>query len=109
MRSTFSKLKNKVLPGIGAAAVALATPVSAWAVQIKDNLNPEEIGGKLLDILFIVATVLGGGLIIWGAIQFGMSIAQENPDQRSRALLQVIAGAIVVSIQWVLKALGVIA
>ena len=109
MRSTFSNLKNKLLPGLITAVAAIATPTSAWAVQIKDNLNPEDIGGKLLDILFIVSTILGGGLIIWGAIQFGISISQENPDQRSRALLQVIAGAIVVSIQWVLKALGVIA
>lgn len=108
MKAVFSKLKDKVMPGIMAASVALAVPTSAMAVTIKDNLDAEQVVGNILDYLLMAGQLVGGGVLIYAFISFGLSIAQENPDQRSRAIMFIVAGAMLVGIKPILKAIGVI-
>lgn len=110
MKSTLiSKIKEKIMPGIVAASAAIAVPTSAMAVTIKDNLDAEKVVGNILDYLLTAGQLVGGGVLIYAFISFGLSIAQENPDQRSRAIMFVVAGAMLVGIKPILKAIGVIA
>ncbi len=111
MKKVFSNIKKRIVPVACAAATALSVPVTAMAdgVKIKDNLNPETVVGNILDYLLIAGQLVGGGVLIYAFISFGLSIAQENPDQRSRAIMFVVAGAMLVGIRPILKAIGVIA
>ncbi len=109
MLSFVSKFKEKVLPGVVAASTALAIPTSAMAVTIKDNLDAKNIVGSILDYLLMAGQLVGGGVLIYAFISFGLSIAQDNPDQRSRAIMFIVAGAMLVGIKPILKAIGVIA
>lgn len=108
MRLFFSKIKKKVMPGLVAASAALATATPAWAVTVKSNLNATTVVGKILDWLLTAGQLVGGGVLIYAFISFGLSIAQENPDQRSRAIMFVVAGAFLVGIKPILVAVGVI-
>lgn len=101
-------LKKKLFPCVATAAAALMVPVSAMAVNIKDNLDAEVVVGKILDYLLTAGQLVGGGVLIYAFISFGLSIAQENPDQRSRAIMFIVAGAMLVGIKPILKAIGVI-
>ncbi len=109
MKSFVSKIKQKFMPGVVAASAVLAAPVSAMAVTIKNNLDAVDVVGKILDYLLTAGQLVGGGVLIYAFISFGLSIAQENPDQRSRAIMFVVAGAFLVGIKPILKAIGVIA
>lgn len=109
MKTFASKIKQKLMPGVMAAATALAVPTSAMAVTIKNNLDAVDVVGKILDYLLTAGQLVGGGVLIYAFISFGLSIAQENPDQRSRAIMFVVAGAMLVGIKPILKAIGVIA
>lgn len=108
MRNFFRKYKNRFLAAVAAASVAMATPVSAYAVTIAENLDAETVVGKILDYLLTAAQLVGGGVLIYAFISFGLSIAQENPDQRSRAIMFIVAGAMLVGIKPILTAIGVI-
>lgn len=101
--------KKKLLPGLLSAATVLSVPVSALAVTIKDDLDAENVVGNILDWLLLAGQLVGGGVIIYAIISFALSIAQENPDQRARAIMFVVAGAMLVGIKPILKAIGVIA
>lgn len=101
-------LKKKLFPCVTTAAAALMVPISAMAVTIKDNLDAEDVVGKILDYLLTAGQLVGGGVLIYAFISFGLSIAQENPDQRSRAIMFIVAGAMLVGIKPILKAIGVI-
>lgn len=109
MHAFFRKFNNRIKAGMVAASVAMAMPISAHAVTIKDNLDPEAVVGKILDYLLMAAQLVGGGVLIYAFISFALSIAQENPDQRSRAIMFIVAGAMLVGIKPILKAIGVIA
>lgn len=102
-------LKTKFLPGAASMLVALSVPMSAMAAQIKDDLNVETVFGNLLDWLFLIFQLVGAGAIVFAIASFSMAVAQENPDQRFRALLFFAAGLLLVCIKYVLKAIGVIA
>lgn len=101
-------IKNKLLPGVVSAGAALTVPMSALAVDIKDDLEAETVVGNILDYLLLAGQLVGGGVLIYAFISFGLSIAQENPDQRSRAIMFIVAGAFLVGIKPILKAIGVI-
>lgn len=106
---SLKKLKRRIAVGVSAACAAIAMPVSASAVTIKDNLEAETVVGNILDYLLTAAQLVGGGVLIYAFISFALSIAQENPDQRSRAIMFIVAGAMLVGIKPILKAIGVIA
>ena len=108
MGTKLVKLKKKIAPVIGAATIALATPVPALAVTIKSDLNPENVVGKILDYLLTAGQLVGGGVIIFAGITFALSISQENPDQQSRAIKFFVAGAFLVGLKAILKGIGVI-
>lgn len=109
MKKILSTFKAKIFPGVLSAAAALAIPMSAYGVTIKDNLDAENVVGNILDWLLLAGQLVGGGVLIYAIISFALSIAQENPDQRSRAIMFVVAGAMLVGIKPILKAIGVIA
>ena len=109
MKKSVSVLKAKVVPAMATAVTALAAPVMTYGVEIKDNLDAETVVGNILDYLLTAGQLVGGGVLIYAFISFGLSIAQENPDQRSRAIMFIVAGAMLVGIKPILKAIGVIA
>lgn len=109
MKKILSVLKEKVVPSVATAVTALAAPVMTYGVTIKENLDAETVVGNILDYLLTAGQLVGGGVLIYAFISFGLSIAQENPDQRSRAIMFVVAGAMLVGIKPILKAIGVIA
>lgn len=108
MRSFLNKAKCRIAAAVTVATLAVGLPASAHAVSVADNLNAKDIVGKILDYLLLAGQLAGGGVLIYAFITFGLSIAQENPDQRSRAILFIIAGAFLVGIKPILKTIGVI-
>ena len=109
MKEFLKKAKSRIAAGVSAASLAMVMPMSAQAVTIKDNLDAETVVGNILDYLLTAGQLVGGGVLIYAFISFGLSIAQENPDQRSRAIMFIVAGAMLVGIKPILKAVGVIA
>lgn len=119
MRKLLSKVKlSKVRRVIsGAVATALATaamPLAAFAEEMDavkfktDGLDISTIVGKLFGFLLLAGQLIGGGIFIYALISFGLSIAQENPDQRARAIMFAVAGVFLLCIRWVLQGLGVV-
>lgn len=108
MRKFFEKFKKYLMAGVATAGTVMATAAPAQAVTFKDNLQAENIVGSVLDYLLLAGQLVGGGILIYALISFALSIAQENPDQRSRAIMFIVAGAFLVSIKAILSALGVI-
>ena len=108
MRSLLERAKSQITKVVATAAMAAAMPVSVYAVKIKNDLDVTTVMGNVFDWLLLAGQLAGGGVMIYAMISFGLSIAQENPDQRSRAILFALAGAFLVGIKPILKAIGVI-
>lgn len=110
MKKLFMNIKKRIIPASLVASLG-AVPLSANAetVKVKDNLDATTVVGNILDYLLTAGQLVGAGVLIYAFISFALSISQENPDQRSRAIMFIVAGAMLVSIRPILKAIGVIA
>ena len=106
--------KNIQLKHVMAFALALMVMVSplltahAASVNFNQNANFEEIGKNLVNLVLQVAYVIGGGLVIWAGIDFGLSISNDNPDQRARAIKFLLGGLAIVALPSILRVLGVV-
>lgn len=107
-------VKNIQLKDVMAFAFALMIMVlplvSAEASSVKFNQNADftTIGNKIVDLVLKVAYVIGGGLVIWAGIDFGLSISNDNPDQRARAIKFLLGGLAIVALPSILRFLGVV-
>lgn len=98
-----------LLTVLGLVLTTLVVPVPVSAAPVIDGgMSIKDAIGDILDKLFTLAQYIGGGVLIYALITFGLSIAQENPDQRSRAVIYLVAGAMLVGIKMVLKTIGLI-
>ena len=116
MKKFWTKAKKKIYPALCAAAATVATlPMAVSAdtsvddITIKSDLDITGIFGKILGFILLAAQLVGGGILIWGIVQFALTFQPDgNPDQRSRSIMTMISGLLLICIKWVLQVIGVI-
>lgn len=71
--------------------------------------NPDAIIGSVLGIILFATKYIGAALIIWGLVMFGLSIKNDEPESKQKALMTTFAGVIVFSLKWILQTAGITA
>ena len=77
-------------------AYALAVCVLAFGptAALADG-DPIATINKLSDFIFSLIRAVGGILVGWGIVQFGLSIQSHDPTQRSQGFLTLAGGVVV--------------
>lgn len=101
--------------GVAATGMAYA---AAWPVYADttveevtlntENVDADKMVGQVLGIIMLVARFAGAALLIWGLVMFGLSVKNDEPESKQKALLCCIAGIILISLRSILKAAGII-
>lgn len=73
-----------------------------------NEVNPEDLVGKILDFILWVIAIAGAATFIWGAYEFYQTFHDNNGDKREKAILKMIGGAFLIGIRIVLQSWGVI-
>lgn len=71
--------------------------------------NPESIIESVLGIILFATRYIGAALIIWGLVMFGLSIKNDEPESKQKALMTTFAGVVVFSLKWILQTAGITA
>lgn len=71
--------------------------------------NPETIIDSVLGIILFATRYIGAALIIWGLVMFGLSIKNDEPESKQKALMTTFAGVVVFSLKWILQTAGITA
>lgn len=71
---------------------ALTLPVYA------DGTDPNQVISSILDLLKKWIPIMGGLVVIVGAIQLGVSFKDDNADGKTRGIQTMIGGAIITAI-----------
>lgn len=71
--------------------------------------NPENIIDAVLGIILFATRYIGAALIIWGLVMFGLSIKNDEPESKQKALMTTFAGVVVFSLKWILQTAGITA
>jgi len=101
---------------INMALLSMMMPVHAEdGVKIEgvkigsEGNNPETIIESVLGIILFATHYIGAALIIWGLVMFGLSIKNDEPESKQKALMTTFAGVIVFSLKWILEKAGITA
>lgn len=110
-KKVFEKVKSKAVAIKTALTTAMITAMTmpVFAVSANPNLDPEAIIGNIAGYLLKILTGIGLVFIVWGGFQFGMAMKDEDAASKSKAILVLVSGIIMVGLQAVLKGFGILA
>ena len=98
---------------INMALLSMTMPVHADGATIEpvqigaSAENPDTIIGSVLGIILFATRYIGAALIIWGLVMFGLSIKNDEPESKQKALMTTFAGVVVFSLKWILQTAGI--
>lgn len=124
MKNFLVKAKNKVCTlstktklGLTSAMLAVSsalTTVPGFAsedtsvVQITEDTDPNKLMGGIIDQLCNVALYVGIGLVGFGLFQLFMAFKDEDAGSKSRAMMLVGVGIVLIGLKSALDVMGVI-
>ena len=69
--------------------------------------DPTTAMGKVLGILLTVAQFAGVALAIWGVVEFVMSLTQDMPEKKTKGVLMLAGGIMLIGVKPLINLLGV--
>ena len=118
-RAGTKKLKDKAtaLALTGLLAVEMAPVYATDAgtgtsdipdVTIAQDVDTAAIFGKLLGIVIWITRFIGAFLLLWGIVMFALSLKNDEPESKTKASMSFAAGAVLLALETILKAAGII-
>ena len=78
------------------------------SVTISEGLEASDAYGKILGIIMGVATWVGGAILIWGLVMFGLAIKNDEPESKQKALMCTFGGLVLVCLKTILGTAGIL-
>lgn len=105
------KINSKLLQlMIMSSAVMAPMPVHAAAnVTVKTDVDINAAMNGVVSWMITAVQFVGVILLVWGVAMLSLSIKNDEPESKQRAIMQIVAGGFAVGIITILKAVGVIA
>jgi hypothetical protein len=94
---TLTKVRNFSITGF---IMSLPMTVALAAGQV----NPDEIVGKTVGTIGRIGLYVGIILLAWGIFQLVMAFKNEDADSKSRAILVIVAAALLCAMDTILNA-----
>ena len=96
----------------GSAAMASAATASALnlgsAKPSSNSISLDEMMGSVIGMVLLISRYVGIALIIYGVYEIVMSFLQNQPEAKTKGIIMAIAGAIMIGLKTILKAMKVI-
>lgn len=124
MKNFLVKAKNKVCTlstkaklGLTSAMLAVSSALATVpgfasedtsVVQITEDTDPNKLMGGIIDQLCNVALYVGIGLVGFGLFQLFMAFKDEDAGSKSRAMMLVGVGIVLIGLKSALDVMGVI-
>lgn len=93
-KENVSRIKRELMYGAPAmAAMGLLTcPAAAHA----DGLKGKELAQKVFDLASNVVILLGGALVVWGGVRFGLALKDQQGGNAMSESIATLGGGVVV-------------
>ena len=79
----------------------------AEQVTVPDTVDATSMLGTFIGFVLNIVTLAGVGVLIWGIVQFAMSMPAHDPQQRTNSYFMIGAGAIIISSRAILGLFGI--
>ena len=101
MKNFMKNLKNKIMVASAAVSAAImgSTVVAAFAGTPNYVTNTWDAIEDVLDYILWFAAIAGAIWAGWGVFQIVMGFKEEDAEKKNRGTMQLIAGALLVSLR----------
>ena len=76
-------------------------------VSVPSTVDAAAMLGSFISFVLNIVTLAGVGVLIWGIVQFAMSMPAHDPQQRTNSYFMIGAGAVIISARAILAMFGV--
>lgn len=106
------KVKARLLTGLLALEMmpvyaADSADTTVDTITIADG-DANTIIGKVLGIIMMIAKFVGSAMFLWGIVMFALSIKNDEPESKQKALMTAFAGVVLFALKEILSAAGII-
>lgn len=91
------KARNIFLSCVLVIIIMITTP------EVFATEDPLEIINNLSDFVFSVIKGIGGIVLAFGVVQFGMSFKSQDPSQRTNGVMSIVGGIIILCSKYILN------
>lgn len=110
------KVSNKVRAAILSGMIMMGmAPVHATggaedipSVTVNTDAGTTEIFGRLLGMVIWIARFIGAFLLLWGIVMFALALKNDEPESKTKAIMAFASGAVLIGLQAILTAAGII-
>lgn len=81
------------------AYALLFAPVMLENAYADDDINLNTLMPKLFKQVTDMTMWIGGFLLLWGLVQFGLALRNEDSDSKSRSIMVIVAAIVVMGIK----------
>lgn len=81
------------------AYALLFAPLMLDSAYADDDINLNTLMPKLFKQVTDMTMWIGGFLLLWGLVQFGLALRNEDSDSKSRSIMVIVAAIVVMGIK----------
>lgn len=78
------------------------------SITINTDAGTTEIFSRLLGMVIWIARFIGAFLLLWGIVMFALALKNDEPESKTKAIMAFASGAVLLGLQAILTAAGII-
>ena len=93
---------------IAVSNVCQAYALNASTVDIATRMDATSAMGSLIGSILEIFRLGGAAIAAWGGGLFAMSVKNEEPESKQKAIMCMLGGIVLMNIKVILEAMGII-
>ncbi len=87
--------KLKKFRKVNTILICFATFLSITTPTVYAASDPLSVINNLSNFIFDIVTAVGGIMVVFGIVQFGMALKSHDPSQKASSIFTIVGGLII--------------
>ena len=118
MHVNYRKILQKAAGMMAFAEAAFYRSITCSAFELAGEIgikedgtagkNPGETIGWIIGLILKIGQYFGAAVMLWGIVQFAMSLKNDEPESKQKATMIIVAGVVLLTLRSLLVGVGII-
>ena len=95
--------KLKKFRKVNTALICISTILSITTPTVYAASDPLSVINNLSNFIFDIVTAVGGIMVVFGIVQFGLAMKSHDPAQKANSVFTVVGGLIIAGAETILN------
>lgn len=95
--------KLKKFRKVSTILICIATFLSITTPTVYAATDPLSVINNLSNFIFDIITAVGGIMVVFGIVQFGLAMKSHDPSQKANSVFTIVGGLIIAGAETILN------